>query len=140
MKLLEILTRKGIDSDLSATDKLGVLRQMAHLAELQGADIQSEELTEVLLERESLGSTGIGGGIAIPHGKMGGIRRTVIVFGRSLEGIDFEAVDSQPCHLFFLLAAPDGSAGLHLKALARISRLLRNEDFRQQLLEAPRKE
>lgn len=72
VKLLEILTRKGIDSDLSATDKLGVLRQMAHLAELQGADIQSEELTEVLLERESLGSTGIGGGIAIPHGKMGG--------------------------------------------------------------------
>ena len=137
MKLLEIFTRKGIDADLSATDKLGVLRQMAHLAELQGADINSEEFTEVLLERESLGSTGIGGGIAIPHGKMGGIRRTVIVFGRSIKGVDFEAVDSRPCHLFFLLAAPDGSAGLHLKALARISRLLRNEDFRQRLLEAP---
>jgi PTS system nitrogen regulatory IIA component len=88
------------------------------------------------LEREKLGSTGIGDGIAIPHGKMKGIEELVTSFGRSIKGVDFESIDNKPTHLFFLLVAPENSAGVHLKALARISRLLKDSGFRNRLMEA----
>jgi PTS system nitrogen regulatory IIA component len=95
-----------------------------------------DRVVEVLLEREKLGSTGIGDGIAIPHGKMGGIKELVASFGRSITGVNFESVDNKPTHLFFLLVAPENSAGVHLKALARISRLLKDPSFRNRLMEA----
>ncbi len=93
-------------------------------------------MLHVLLEREKLGSTGIGDGIAIPHGKLAGLDEMVIAFGRSREGIDFEAMDGKPVHLFFLLMAPENSAGQHLKALAKISRMMKDELYRRALLEA----
>jgi PTS system nitrogen regulatory IIA component len=90
----------------------------------------------VLLDRERLGSTGIGGGIGIPHGKIPGIDRLFLGFGLSRQGIDFESLDGGPTRIFFLLVTPESSAGLHLKVLARISRLLKNEAFKERLLQA----
>jgi nitrogen PTS system EIIA component len=91
---------------------------------------------EVLREREKLGSTGIGEGVAIPHGKHAGLTQLLAAFGVSREGVDFEAIDGKPTHLFFALVAPENSAGVHLKALARISRLFKNPRFRAAILEA----
>jgi PTS system nitrogen regulatory IIA component len=88
------------------------------------------------LDREKLGSTGIGDGIAIPHGKIRDLGGVVASFGRSREGVDFESIDQKPTHLFFLLVAPENSAGMHLKALARISRLLKDPNFRKKLMGA----
>ena len=93
-------------------------------------------MLRVLLEREKLGSTGIGDGIAIPHGKLAGLDEILVAFGRSREGIAFEAMDGKPVHLFFFLMAPENSAGRHLKALAKISRMLKDAAFRENLLEA----
>jgi PTS system nitrogen regulatory IIA component len=97
-------------------------------------------VVEVLLDREKLGSTGIGDGIAIPHGKIKDLGGVVASFGRSPEGVDFESLDQKPAHLFFLLVAPENSAGVHLKALARISRLLKHPSFRKRLMEAENEE
>jgi len=122
---------------LRGGSKSDVLAEMAkHLASNQSG-IDPEVLRRVLEERELLASTAIGDGIAIPHGKLPGLRRVVAAFGRSLgEGVDFQSLDGKPTHLFFLLVAPEDSAGAHLKALARISRLLKDASFRQRLLEA----
>jgi PTS system nitrogen regulatory IIA component len=88
------------------------------------------------MDREGLGSTGIGEGVAIPHGKIPGIDRLVAVFGRSPAGVQFASLDGKPARLFFLILAPENSAGMHLKALARISRLLKDPRFRERLLAA----
>ncbi|MGQ9608710.1 MAG: PTS sugar transporter subunit IIA, partial [bacterium] len=90
----------------------------------------------VVLEREELGTTGIGEGIAVPHGKSEAVDRVVAAFGRSEKGINFDSVDNQPVHLFFLLVAPVGSSGPHLLALARISRLLKSREIREKLMKA----
>ena len=100
-----------------------------------GAISNVEETVAVILEREKLGSTGIGEGIAIPHGKMKGIDRILCAFGRSKEGVDFDAVDGKPVHIIFLLLAPEDSAGLHIQMLSRISRILRDPSFRKHLTE-----
>ena len=92
------------------------------------------------MERERLGSTGIGGGIGIPHGKLKALDQLVLGFGLSRRGADFESMDNRPTYIFFLLLTPESSAGLHLKLLARISRLLKNEDFKSQLMQASRPE
>jgi len=99
--------------------------------------VPAEKLTEVLLDRERLSSTGIGDGVAIPHGKLAGLPGLVAAFGVSREGLDFDAIDGKPTHLFFALLAPENSAGVHLKALARISRLFKNPAFRKAIVEAP---
>jgi PTS system nitrogen regulatory IIA component len=93
-------------------------------------------MVKVLMARERLGSTGIGDGIAIPHGKIGGIADLMIAIGRSNRGVDFNAMDGKPVHLFFLLMAPENSCGQHLKVLARISRLLKDNVFRNNLMKA----
>jgi PTS system nitrogen regulatory IIA component len=93
-------------------------------------------MVDVLLDREKLGSTGIGDGIAIPHGKLKGLESLVISFGRSRGGIDFESIDGKPVHIFFLLMAPESSTGQHLKALAKISRMLKDPEFRSDLMSA----
>ena len=98
--------------------------------------IEADRLLEVLLEREALQSTGIGEGVAIPHGKMAGLDRLVASFARSPGGIDFESIDGRPTQHFFLLVVPEHSGGQYLKALARISRFFRDAAFRQQLVEA----
>ncbi|MGE5844763.1 MAG: PTS sugar transporter subunit IIA, partial [Syntrophaceae bacterium] len=113
-----------------------VLAELSEIFTRDHAGIQSEAMIEVLLEREKLGSTGIGDGIAIPHGKLKGLDSLVISFGRSREGIDFDSIDGRPAHIFFLLMAPESSTGQHLKALAKISRMLKDPEFRNDLLSA----
>jgi PTS system nitrogen regulatory IIA component len=95
--------------------------------------IAADRLLEVLLEREALQSTGIGEGVAIPHGKLPGLDRLVATFARSNEGVEFDSIDGQPTHHFFLLVVPEHSGGQYLKALARISRFFRDPAFRQRL-------
>src|SRR4029077_15576387 len=92
---------------------------------------------QALEDRERLNSTALGEGVAIPHGKLPGIKRVFAAFARSRQGVDFQSLDGEPTHLFFLLVAPEDSAGAHLKALARISRLLKDEPFRTRLMQAP---
>lgn len=134
MKILDVLSKEAICVDLKAKDKIGVLDELAApVAQLTGTT--QEELVKILLERERLGSTGIGGGIGIPHGKLKNLDALVLGFGLSRRGVDFESMDGRPTHIFFLLLTPESSAGLHLKLLARISRLLKNDDFKSQLMQ-----
>ncbi len=136
MKITDILDESSIIQDLRSTTKKGILEELSSVLVERGKLPDRDEVVEVLLEREKLGSTGIGDGIAIPHGKMKGIKELVTSFGRSIAGVDFESIDNKPTHLFFLLVAPENSAGIHLKALARISRLLKDSSFRKRLMEA----
>src|SRR2546428_630433 len=99
-------------------------------------EVDRAKLVQALEDREKLNSTALGEGVAIPHGKLPGLRRVIAAFGRSPLGVDFSSLDGKPTHLFFLLVAPEDSAGAHLKALARISRLLKDESFRQRLMRA----
>jgi len=136
MKIMDILVKDAVILDLGSRTKREVLGEMAGaLARAEGS-VPAGRLLEVLLEREALQSTGIGEGVAIPHGKMGGLERLMASFARSRPGVDFESIDGQPTHLFFLLVVPEHSGGQHLKALARISRFFRDAAFRKQLLEA----
>jgi len=133
MKITDVLERDAIVPNLRARDKKGVLEELvAAVAPRTG--IASEELVRVLMERERLGSTGIGGGIGIPHGKLKRLDRLVVGVGLSRQGIDFESLDHRPTHIFFLLITPENSTGLHLKLLAQISRLLKSEPFKERLL------
>lgn len=136
MKLSEIVKPEFIISDLKAHDKKGVLEELSEIITEREPSLDKGLLLQVLLERERLGSTGIGDGIALPHGKLRELRRLLISFGRSMNGLDFDSIDEQPAYLFFLLLAPENSAGIHLKALAKISRLLKDGSFRRQLMSA----
>ncbi len=122
-----------IIENLAATDKAGVIREFADLLASKGRVKDADELVRVVLERESHGSTGIGDGIAIPHAKSRSIGDTVVVFGRSRRGVDFQTLDGRPAYLFFLLISPEDRPGEHLKTLARISRIMRNADLRERL-------
>ena len=135
MKLLDILKKEAIIPELSARHKKELLEEMCSILASQEG-LEAEPLLKVLLEREKLGSTGIGDGIAIPHGKSTNLKKLLVAFGRSTAGLDFESMDGKPTHLFFLLMAPNNSAGDHLKVLAKISRLLKDVSFRQGLMEA----
>ena len=140
MKLSEILEEINIIPELKAKDKKGVLEELAEAIVSHESSLDKSSLVRVLLDRERLGSTGIGDGVAIPHGKLGGVSHPIISFGRSLKGLDFESVDGQPTFLFFLLVAPEDSANIHLKALAKIAKILKNSSFRKILMEAPTRE
>ncbi|MEA2624802.1 MAG: nitrogen system component [Candidatus Binatota bacterium] len=135
MKILDILPAENVVPDLHGSTKAEVLGELAAAVCRRRADIDKERLVEVLLDREKLGSTAIGEGIAIPHGKLMALDNVLAAFGRSSRGVDFSSLDGGPTRLFFLLIAPEDSSGAHLKALARVSRLLRNKDFREKLLE-----
>ena len=140
MRVSEILAKDLLIPNLQSKNKKGVLEELAGVLVAQGKLPNLDKVVEVLLDREKLGSTGIGDGIAIPHGKIREIKVVVASFGRSREGVNFESIDQKPAHLFFLLVAPEDSAGIHLKALARISRLLKDSTFRKSLMEAETKE
>ena len=137
MRLSEILDSRNIIPDLKARDKKKALEELAETIANSWPSVDKNALVKVLMERERLGSTGIGDGVAIPHGKFHGITEPVISFGRSIKGLDFESMDGQPVFLFFLLVAPENSASVHLKALARIAKLLKNSTFRKTLMEIP---
>jgi PTS system nitrogen regulatory IIA component len=136
MKIVDILPEELVIPALEGQTKEEVVRELAEHMAAYYADIDARRLVEVLWERERLGSTAIGDSIAIPHGKLPGVTAVRAVFGRHLRGVDFQSLDGNPSKLFFLLVAPDDSVGLHLKALARVSRLLKEESFRQQLMAA----
>jgi len=140
MKISEILNKDLLIPNLESTNKKGVLEELAGVLVAQDKLADLDQVVEVLLDREKLGSTGIGDGIAIPHGKIRDLKSVVASFGRSRDGVDFESIDQKPAHLFFLLVAPENSAGIHLKALARISRLLKDPTFRKRLMETETKE
>ncbi|MGE0254541.1 MAG: PTS IIA-like nitrogen regulatory protein PtsN [Alphaproteobacteria bacterium] len=125
MDIDEILAPGAVVAKLRATSKKQALQELARVA----ADVTGEDeraIFEVLLERERLGSTGVGGGVAIPHGKLASLDRLYGVFARVAQPIDFDSVDDRPVDLLFVLLAPEGAGADHLKALARVSRLLRD--------------
>ena len=136
MKLIDILQESSIVSDLQAKTKMEVLEALATAVVKSHPGIEKQEILNVLLEREKLGSTGIGDGIAIPHGKLASLTDIISGFGLSKSGIEFDSLDGKPAHLFFLLVAPENSVGTHLKMLARISRMLKNSSFRNKLMSA----
>ena len=125
MQILDVLSDKSIQTSLTATEKMGLLEELT-LPMAQITHIAQRDLLRVLLERERLGSTGIGGGIGIPHGKVTGLETPLLGFGISHPGVDFDAIDQQPVHLFFILLTPSNATGTHLGLLARISRLLKD--------------
>jgi nitrogen PTS system EIIA component len=136
MKIIDLLDSRCILPDLQAANKRGVLEELTSSIVASNAELSPQSVVEVLLERERLGSTGIGDNIAIPHGKLPLISQMLLAFGRSLKGVDFDSMDGKPSQLFFLLLAPANSSGLHLKALAKISRMLMSQAFRESLMKA----
>ncbi|MDX2439174.1 MAG: PTS sugar transporter subunit IIA [Desulfobacterales bacterium] len=135
MKILDVLQKESIISDLKSQDKKGILEELvAPIASITG--VNHKDLVRVLMDREQLGSTGIGGGIGIPHGKLKQLESLALGFGLSRKGVDFESMDNQPTHIFFLLVTPENSTGLHLKMLARVSRILKHDQFKAKLLSA----
>ncbi len=136
MKIMDILVRDAVVLNLASDDKNDILREMSQALADSEPSVSADRLLEVLIEREGLQSTGIGEGVAIPHGKMPGLDRLVASFAHSREGVEFESIDGQLTNHFFLLVVPEHSGGQYLKALARISRFFRDASFRQQLSEA----
>ncbi len=136
MKIEDILTEDLVIPALGARSKTDALVELATAVARRHPELERERLVQALEDRERLNSTALGDGVAIPHGKLPGIKRVFAAFARSPQGVDFQSLDGRPTHLFFLLVAPEDSAGAHLKALARISRLLKNEEFRTRLMQA----
>jgi nitrogen PTS system EIIA component len=134
MKLASILQPDAICPELTATEKLGAIRELTRQLADCHPEIDEAAIVKALAERERLGSTGIGDGVAIPHAKIPGLDRIYAVFGRSLPGVDFDSIDGKPSHLFFMLVAPDKKVGRHLAALERASRLLQSAANRERLL------
>lgn len=138
MKLVDFLNRKAATVDLKSNDKEGIIKELIGLMG-RAAGINSRDMSalfKIIMDREVLGSTGIGQGIGIPHGKSPKIKKLVGAVGISKEGVNFDSLDGEPAYIFFLLLAPQDSAGPHLKALARISRLLKDKYFRDVLKNA----
>ena len=138
MKILEFLSKNAISIDLKSTKKEDDIKEMVDLL-VDAGDIDKKnrnKLAELLMARENLGSTAIGQGIAIPHTKSDCVNNLIAAFGLSQKGVDFDSLDGEPAYIFFLLVAPPDSAGPHLKALARISRLLKDKFFRDALFKS----
>ena len=136
MKISEILTKKNIIKDLKSFDKESVLEELSNFLKDRGEIPNKENLLLSLLEREKLGSTGIGENVAIPHAKIRDIDKIITVFARSQIGVEFESLDQKPVNFIFLVMAPENSTGQHLKVLARISRLFKNPSLRESVLNA----
>lgn len=137
MKIMDFLSSKAISGDIRSAKKEDVLKELADLL-INAGEIDKKDkgkLIEQLLARESLGSTAIGQGVGIPHTKSSCVNKLVASFGLSQKGVDFDSLDAEKVYIFFLLVAPMDSAGPHLKALARISRLLKDKYFRESLRE-----
>ena len=137
MKVVDFLSPGAILPSLSGVTKREVLGELATFLAEKESGIDAQTLKRVLEEREQLASTAIGDGIAIPHGKLDTLGRLVGALGRSVSGLSFDSIDGKPTHIVFMLVAPSNSAGVHLKALARLSRLFRDPGFRQRLIDAP---
>ena len=135
MQITDFIHKETIIASLQATDKKSLLTEISEpIAKI--SNLKHDDIITVLLDREQLGSTGIGGGIGIPHGKLKNLNKLTIGFGLSKNGVDFESIDGFPTHIFFLIMTPESSTGLHLKLLAQISKMLRNDIFKQKLQQA----
>lgn len=136
MRISDVLSKDLIMTDLKARTKMELLEEMSFEMSCRVDGLNRAKILEALLEREKLGSTGIGHGVAIPHAKLKGIDSIVVAFGRSKLGVPFQSTDGKQAHLFFLIIAPENSTSAHLKALGGISRLLLDSEFRQKLIKA----
>lgn len=136
MRLDQILKLEYLNDNMQAKTKTEALAELSEMIVKGYPQLVRAQILDVLQQREKLGSTGIGDGVAIPHGKVGDLDDLVVAFGRSREGVAFDSMDGKPAHLFFLLLAPENCAGQHLKALARISKMLKAGNFRKKLMEA----
>jgi PTS system nitrogen regulatory IIA component len=136
MKFSELINKNYIIPEFKGSTKKQVLEELVEALASNKVEIDKVVLLNALLEREKLGSTGIGDGVAIPHGKLNGLDNIILLFGKSGQGVDFDAIDRKPVCMVFLLVAPADSAGFHLKALARLSRMLREKEFKNSLLMA----
>jgi PTS system nitrogen regulatory IIA component len=136
MQLEEYLQPEFVIGELASESKSEALAELVALVRTRWPDFDVSQAHRVLMDRESLGTTGIGDGVAIPHGKMENLEKIVIIVGRSLKGVNFDALDFKPCRIFFVVLAPEHVAGLHLRILAHISRLLSDESFRRAFLAA----
>jgi PTS system nitrogen regulatory IIA component len=134
MKITDFLSKNLVLPELQGREKGAVLRELASCI-AQEQRLPVEDVLRVMEHRERLGSTAIGDGVAIPHGTLSGLKHLVLMFARSRDGVDFDAIDGRPSHLFFVLLTPDNNSGL--MALAKVSRLMRKPDIRKALLEAP---
>ena len=135
MEIADILSLQAVLANLKAGSKKQLLQELAALAARE-TGVHERKIFDVLLERERLGSTGVGKGIAIPHGKLGDIDRLYGVFARLPSAVDFEAIDEQPVSLIVLLASPPDRTSEHIQALALISRLISQEEFRERIYAA----
>lgn len=136
MRLTSILPKEAIKDQLKAENSEEVLQELSDLIHETEPSLSKEEIFLVLQEREKLGSTGINCGIAIPHNKLSSAKKMIACFGRSSQGIDFQSQDGELTHLFFAIIAPENAAGMHLKILAKLSKLLKEEPFRESLKNA----
>lgn len=136
MLLTDLLSPDRIQVPLAAADKAGTLRELTQLLAARGA-VDPAPILAAVLEREQVLSTGIGHGIAIPHAKVPGMEGLSLVAGCQPAGVPFEALDGEPVRLLFLLIGPESAAGLHVKALSQIARLVRRETVREALIAAP---
>lgn len=136
MLITPLLSPQALRASLTSSSKKGVIEELVGVLVLDEKAVKREEVIRSLLEREKLGSTVIGEGVAIPHGKVKGVEEVTCAFGRSLEGVSFGGQEEKPVHLFFLLVAPLTKAGEHLKALAKIAKMMKDEAFKKQLLSA----
>jgi PTS system nitrogen regulatory IIA component len=137
MKIMDYLDEEWVIADLQGADKTSILKELSGVLVKPCKASSVEELLQVLLDREKLGSTGIGEGIAIPHGRLKKLKKFFISFGRSVKGVEFDSIDRKPSQLFFLVMAPENSAVDNLKLLSRIVKLLKEPSYKKRLLEAP---
>jgi len=140
MKITDFLNVNAISADLKATNKEEVIKELVDLLDKAEPIKAKDALTKRLMEREALGSTGIGQGIGIPHAKSNAVKELTGALSISHKGVDFDSLDGEPTYIFFLLVAPEDAAGPHLKALATISRMLKNRFFRESLISAKDKD
>ncbi|MBN2754793.1 MAG: PTS sugar transporter subunit IIA [Candidatus Goldbacteria bacterium] len=140
MRILDFLEKDSIELNIKAKNKKEAIEEIVEILKKKNAIIDKDVTIESLLEREELGSTGVGQGIAIPHSKTKGVKELIGAFAISKNGVEFDALDGEPVHIFFLLLAPEGAAGVMLKALARVSNFLKNKYYRKKILDAADKE
>ncbi|MBP7793100.1 MAG: PTS sugar transporter subunit IIA [Candidatus Goldbacteria bacterium] len=140
MRIMDFLNKDSIELNLKSVNKKEVIEELVEILDKRGLLIDKNAVVDSLFEREELGSTGIGQGIAIPHSKTKGVKELVGVLGISKNGVDFDTLDGEPVNIFFLLLTPEGAAGLMLKALARVSNFLKNKFFRKKILDAGSRE
>ncbi len=136
MAVKDMFSKERVTFDLKVSSKIEAIDELIDLLYKDEKITDREEFKKAVLKREEEFSTGIGMGIAIPHGKSGAVKEASIVFGKSIKGVDYESMDEKPAHLFFLIAVPNESSDLHLRALSEISRKLMHTEVREQLMVA----